>query len=245
MLAALLAGERDPKVLAELARGRMRAKRSVLEEAFTGHFTDHHGFLLARMLARVDALDADIAELDRKLEELIAPFMAAADRLDEITGVGRTAACVIIAEIGTDMGRFPTPGHLASWARFAPGVKQSAGKTKGKSSTGHGNPIWPACSGRPPRLPAEPTPSWASATGASPGGAARNEPSSRSAAPSWSSSGTCWPTPTPASTTWAQASTTPPSTPSAPSATTSASWKRSATRSPSNPPPNAGTISSA
>jgi len=140
MLAALLAGERDPKVLAELARGRMRAKRSVLEEAFTGHFTDHHGFLLARMLARVDALDADIAELDRKLEELIAPFMAAADRLDEITGVGRTAACVIIAEIGTDMGRFPTPGHLASWARFAPGVKQSAGKTKGKSSTGHGNP---------------------------------------------------------------------------------------------------------
>jgi transposase len=62
------------------------------------------------MLARVDALDADIAGLDRKLEELIAPFMAAADRLDEITGVGRTAACVIIAEIGTDMGRFPTPG---------------------------------------------------------------------------------------------------------------------------------------
>jgi transposase len=140
MLAALLAGERDPKVLAELARGRMRAKRSVLEEALTGHFSDHHGFLLARMLARVDALDADIAELDRKLEELIAPFTAAAERLDEITGVGRTAACAIIAEIGTDMGRFPTPGHLASWARFAPGVKQSAGKTKGKSSTGHGNP---------------------------------------------------------------------------------------------------------
>jgi transposase len=140
MLAALLAGERDPKVLAELARGRMRAKRSVLEEAFTGHFTDHHGFLLARMLGRVDGLDADIAELDHKLEELIIPFTAAADRLDEITGVGRTAACAIIAEVGVDMGRFPTPGHLASWARFAPGVKQSAGKTKGKSSTGHGNP---------------------------------------------------------------------------------------------------------
>src|SRR5215207_4463026 len=140
MLAALIAGERDPKVLAELARGRMRAKRSVLEEAFTGGFTDHHGFLLARMLARVDALDADIAELDHKLEELIVPFTAAADRLDEITGVGRTAACAIIAEVGVDMGCFPTPGHLASWARFAPGVKQSAGKTKGKSSTGHGNP---------------------------------------------------------------------------------------------------------
>ena len=140
MLAALIAGERDPKVLAELARGRMRAKRSVLEEAFTGVFTDHHGFLLARMLGRVDGLDADIAELDHKLEELIIPFTAAADRLDEITGVGRTAACAIIAEVGVDMGRFPTPGHLASWARFAPGVKQSAGKTKGKSSTGHGNP---------------------------------------------------------------------------------------------------------
>jgi transposase len=86
MLAALIAGERNPKVLAQLARGRMRAKRSVLEEAFTGHFTDHHRFLLAKMLARVDALDADIAELDRKLEELIIPFAQAADRLDEITG---------------------------------------------------------------------------------------------------------------------------------------------------------------
>jgi transposase len=126
-------------VLAQLARGRLRAKRSVLAEAFTGFFTDHHGFLLAKMLARVDALDADIAELDGKLEELVAPFAAAADRLDEVTGVGRTAAQVILAEVGIDMGRFPTPGHLASWARFAPGVKQSAGKTKGKSSTGHGN----------------------------------------------------------------------------------------------------------
>ena len=126
-------------MLAQLARGRLRAKRSVLAEAFTGFFTDHHGFLLAKMLARVDALDADIAELDGKLEELVAPFAAAADRLDEVTGVGRTAAQVILAEVGIDMGRFPTPGHLASWARFAPGVKQSAGKTKGKSSTGHGN----------------------------------------------------------------------------------------------------------
>jgi transposase len=139
MLAALVAGERDPKALAQLARARLRAKLTVLEEAFTGFFTDHHGFLLARMLARVDALDADIAELDGKLEELITPFAAAADRLDEITGVGRTTAQVIIAEVGVDMGRFPTPGHLTSWARFAPGIKQSAGKTKGKNSTGHGN----------------------------------------------------------------------------------------------------------
>jgi transposase len=140
MLAALIAGERDPKVLAQLARGRMRAKRSVLQEAFTGHFTDHHAFLLAKMLTRVDMLDGDIAELDRKLEELITPFAQAVERLDEIAGVGRTAAKVIIAEIGVDMGRFPTAGHLASWAKFTPGVKESAGKKKGKGSTGHGNP---------------------------------------------------------------------------------------------------------
>ena len=139
MLAALLAGERDPKVLAQLARSRMRAKLGQLEEAFTGHFSDHHAFLLATMLARIDQASADIAELEAKIEEEVAPFAPAVDRLDEITGVGRTAAQVIIAEVGTDMGRFPTPGHLASWAKFAPGVKQSAGKTKGKATTGHGN----------------------------------------------------------------------------------------------------------
>jgi transposase len=142
MLGALVAGERDPAVLAELAMGSMRGKRgkrSRLIEAFTGHFTDHHGFLLATMLGRVDQASADIAELDRRIEEEIAPFAKAADQLDEICGVGRTAAQVIIAEIGVDMGRFPTPAHLASWARFAPGVKESAGKRKGNATTGHGN----------------------------------------------------------------------------------------------------------
>src|SRR5215210_1824522 len=99
MLAALLAGERDPKVLAQLARTRLRAKLGQLEEAFTGHFSDHHGFLLATMLDRVDAVSADIATLEAKIDQEIAPFAAAADRLDEITGVGRTAAQVIIAEI--------------------------------------------------------------------------------------------------------------------------------------------------
>jgi transposase len=140
MLAALITGTRDPKALAELARGRLRAKRSQLQEAFTGHFSDHHAFLLQTMLGRIDQASADIAELEAKIEAEIAPFARAVDRLDEITGVGRTAAQVIIAEIGLDMRRFPTPGHLASWARFAPGVKQSAGKTKGKNATGHGNP---------------------------------------------------------------------------------------------------------
>jgi transposase len=110
MLAALVAGERDPKVLAQLARTRLRAKLSLLEEAFCGFFTDQHAFLLAKMLARVDALDTDLAELDAKLAELIAPFAGAAERLDEIPGVGQLAARLLLAELGTDMTRFPTPG---------------------------------------------------------------------------------------------------------------------------------------
>src|SRR5512135_756399 len=88
MMAALIAGQRDPKVLAQLARARMRAKITALEEAFTGHFTDHHGFLLGKMLARVDQISADIADLDTKIEELVAPFVAAVARLDEVPGIG-------------------------------------------------------------------------------------------------------------------------------------------------------------
>ncbi len=140
MMDALLAGERDPLALAQLARASMRNKISALEQAFVGSFTDHHAFLLRRMLTRIDALSTDIAELDRRIEEQIAPFADAVTRLDEIPGVGVTAAQVIIAEIGLDMSRFPTPAHLASWARFAPGVKESAGRSKGNGSTGHGDP---------------------------------------------------------------------------------------------------------
>jgi transposase len=140
MLDALIGGERDPQVLAQLARARLRRKISDLEEAFRGRFTDHHAFLLRRMLIRIDTISADIAEVEARIEAEIAPFASAAERLDEITGVGRTAAHVIIAEIGLDMSRFPTPGHLASWARYAPGVKESAGRKKGTGSTGRGNP---------------------------------------------------------------------------------------------------------
>jgi transposase len=78
MLAALIAGERDPMVLAQMARAAMRGKITALREAFTGYFTDHHAFLLAKMLARVDAIDADIAALDARIEQMIAPFTAAA-----------------------------------------------------------------------------------------------------------------------------------------------------------------------
>lgn len=139
MMAALIEGQRDPKALAQLARSRMRTKIGQLEEAFTGRFSGHHAFLLARMLAHVDAIDADIAAVEERIEEQIAPFAEAVARLDAIPGIGSTTAAVIIAEIGLDMTRFPTPAHLASWARFAPGVKESAGRNKGNGSTGHGN----------------------------------------------------------------------------------------------------------
>lgn len=139
MMAALIAGQRDPATLAELARGSMRSKTGRLREALTGRFSDHHAFLLARMLDRVDAITADIATVQDRIDTQIAPFAQAVARLDEIPGVGVTAAQAIIAEIGLDMSRFPTPAHLASWARFAPGVSESAGRKKGNSGTGHGN----------------------------------------------------------------------------------------------------------
>jgi transposase len=139
MMAALIAGQRDPHTLAELARSRLRRKIPALQEALTGHFTDHHAFLLGKMIARVEAIEADIREVDARIEAQLAPFAEAADRLLEIPGVGPAAAATIIAEIGVDMTRFPTPAHLAGWARFAPGVKESAGRRKGNGSTGHGN----------------------------------------------------------------------------------------------------------
>ncbi|MCG2623058.1 IS110 family transposase [Arthrobacter sp. I2-34] len=139
MMAALIAGERNPTVLAQLARSRMRTRIGALEEAFTGHFDDHHAFLLGRMLARIDGIDADIAAVGDRIGAQLAPFSAAAARLDEIPGIGPVAAAAIIAEVGTDMSRFPSPGHLCSWAKFSPGIKSSAGRNKGNGSTGHGN----------------------------------------------------------------------------------------------------------
>jgi transposase len=139
MMAALIGGQRDPKVLAQMARARMRAKIPQLQEAFVGRFSDDHGFMLAKMLARIDALTIDIDAVQERTEEKLAPFASAAGRLHEIPGIGSTAAAVIIAEIGVDMTRFPTPAHLSSWAKFAPGIKESAGRKKGNGASGHGN----------------------------------------------------------------------------------------------------------
>ncbi len=139
IMAALVAGERDPAVLAGLARGTLRSKTDRLTEALTGRFTEHHAFLLEQMLQRIDTLTADIAAVQARIEGQLGELAGAVARLDAIPGVGPVAAQMILAEIGTDMSRFPTPAHLASWARFAPGVNESAGRPKGRAGTGHGN----------------------------------------------------------------------------------------------------------
>jgi len=139
MLAALIGGQRNPHELAALARRNISAQASVLQEALTGHFTEHHAFLLGMMVDRVDALTAQIDTLTTRIEKAIAPFAAEVAQLDEIPGTGITTAQEIIAETGTDMSRFPTPGHLVSWAKFAPKARQSAGRSKA-AATGKGNP---------------------------------------------------------------------------------------------------------
>src|SRR4051812_26285229 len=139
IMAALVAGERNPAALAGLARGTLRSKTDRLTEALTGRFTEHHGFLLAQMLTRVDVITADIPTVQERIEAQLGELAGSVTRLDAIPGIGPVAARMILAEIGTDMSRFPTPAHLTSWARFAPGVSESAGRPKGNAGTGHGN----------------------------------------------------------------------------------------------------------
>lgn len=131
MLAAMIAGQRSPTLLAQMARGTMRSKITVLEEALTGHFEDHHGFLLQAMLDHVDALTTQVDTVSARIEAVIAPFSRDVERFDEIIGVGTTAAQELIAEIGVDASRFPTAAHLVSWAKFAPIDHNSAGKKRG------------------------------------------------------------------------------------------------------------------
>jgi transposase len=163
MLEALIGGERDPEVLAGLARGRMKAKHAALIEALTGRFDDHHAELARMLLDQVDALNAQISRLTTRIGELLAAIPAAqgidadgstgpsagtgpgaaalpaAARLDEITGIGPGGAQAIIAEIGLDMSRFPTAGHLVSWAKLSPRTIQSGARSR-SGRTGKGNP---------------------------------------------------------------------------------------------------------
>jgi transposase len=164
MIEALIRGERDPQVLAELARGRMRGKRAALIEALTGQFDDHHGELARMLLEQIDALNEQITTLTTRIEAVIAAIpaagaadsdrddrnpdtrlaafpaqLAAIDRLDEIPGISRPTAQVILAEVGLDMTRFPTANHLAAWAKLTPRTIQSGATHRG-GKTGKGNP---------------------------------------------------------------------------------------------------------
>ncbi len=137
MLEALIVGQRDPAVLAELAQTRMRPKIADLRLALEGGFDSHHALMLRLHLEHVDQLTANIDRLDREVDRLILPFAEQHRRLTTIPGVGKRTAEVIIAEIGADMSRFPTAGHLASWAGMCPGNHESAGKRRtGKARKG-------------------------------------------------------------------------------------------------------------
>jgi transposase len=138
MLAALLAGLTDPQALAELAKGRLRAKRDQLAQALDGRVKPHHRFVLTELLCQIDSLDETIARFDTQIQAISGPFEAAIGLLDTIPGIARPTAEMIVAEIGTDMSRFPSADHLASWAGVAPGNHESAGKrTSGKTRQGN------------------------------------------------------------------------------------------------------------
>jgi transposase len=162
MLKALIAGERDPRRLAGLARGKMRPKQAALVEALTGRFDDHHAELAQMLLDQIDALDAKIGRLTTRIDQLLAAMepepvnggdatgganpasrkageLTTIDRLDEIPGVGPVNAQIILAEIGLDMSRFPTAGHLVSWAKLCPRTIQS-GPVQRSGKAGKGNP---------------------------------------------------------------------------------------------------------
>jgi transposase len=140
MLEAIIAGERDPAALAQLARKRARAKIPQLREALDcAFFTSHHAWLLKMMLARIDQYTTEIDQVTAQVSELCQPWGRQLAQLATIPGVSERAAQDLIAEIGVDMSRFPTPAHLASWARQAPGVSESAGHRKNKGA-GQGNP---------------------------------------------------------------------------------------------------------
>jgi transposase len=138
ILAALIAGHTDPRTLAELAKGRLRSKREPLAKALEGRVKPHHRFVLTELLCQIDSLDETVARFDAQIQAISGPFEEAVGLLDTIPGIARHTAEMIVAEIGTDMSRFPNVDHLASWAGVAPGNYESAGKrASGKTRKGN------------------------------------------------------------------------------------------------------------
>jgi transposase len=138
MLEALVGGTTDPGVLADLARGKLRAKLPALRQALTGRFRAHHAFLVGQLLAQLDFLEETIEQVSMRIAEVLAPYTAEVERLDAIPGVNQRTAEVLIAECGVDMRQFPSAKHLASWAGLCPGHRESAGKRKA-AATRKGN----------------------------------------------------------------------------------------------------------
>jgi transposase len=139
MLAALAEGVEDPQALAALAKGRLRNKGPDLQQALWGLIGAHQRLLLQSQLRHLEFLEGEIAQLDQEVATRMGPFEAAIQVADAIPGVGVSTAQEVLAELGTDMSRFPTAAHLAAWAKVCPGNHESAGKRK-SGRTGHGNP---------------------------------------------------------------------------------------------------------
>lgn len=140
ILEALLAGETDPTTLANLARGRLRAKRPLLEQAVVGQFLPHHAFMISEQLSHLDYLEEAMERVSAEIEQRLQEDAAAIDLLDTVPGISQRAAQILIAELGTDLSRFPSAKHLASWAGMCPGNKERGGKRlSGKTRKGN---IW-------------------------------------------------------------------------------------------------------
>lgn len=234
MLEAIIAGERDPGILAQLARKRARAKIPQLREALDcAFFTSDHAWLLKMMLARIDQYTAEIGQLTVKVSELCQQYERQLAQLATIPGISERAAQDLIAEIGVDMSRFPTPAHLASWARQAPGVSESAGYRKNKGA-GRGNPYSGGTLGEAAAAAARTQTFLGARTAALSATCRSSRRSAPSCAPSSSSPGTSYRTRTPSTTTSATTTTTAATTTTARPAATPAPWSASATRSPSS-----------